>query len=79
MTVMLDITPEEEAAYAAQATAEGLSLEEWLKKLANERASRRTPPGIPGKDFLEVCAKVRGLTDDLDFSRNRSTARPLDQ
>ena len=28
--------------------------------------------------LLEVCAMVRGLTDDADFSRNPSTGRPVD-
>jgi hypothetical protein len=78
MNMTIDISPEERAAYKAQASAEGLSVEEWLKKLANERARPQTPPGIEGREFLAVCAKVKGLTDDLDFSRNRSTARPLD-
>jgi hypothetical protein len=27
---------------------------------------------------VEVCAMVRGLTDDVDFSRNRSTDRPVE-
>jgi hypothetical protein len=27
---------------------------------------------------VEVCAMVRGLTDDVDFSRNPSTGRPVD-
>ena len=82
MNMTIDISPEEQAAYKAQAKTEGLSVEEWLKKLANEKLHRQTPPGISGKALLEACAKVRGvLTDhevDTLFSRNRSTARPLD-
>lgn len=27
--------------------------------------------------LVEVCAMVKGLTDDLDFSRNPSTGRPV--
>jgi len=77
MQMTIDISPEERAAFDAQASAEGLSVEAWLKKLANEKA-RPKPEGISGKDLLEVCKKARGLADDLDFSRNRSTARPLD-
>jgi hypothetical protein len=78
MDMVLDISPEERAAHKAQATAEGLSVDEWIKKLANERTRPLTPPGIEGEKLMAVCAKVRGLTDDLDFDRNRSTARPLD-
>ncbi|MBV9491766.1 MAG: hypothetical protein JO069_18895 [Verrucomicrobia bacterium] len=29
------------------------------------------------KNFVELCAPVRGLMEDIDFSRNPSTARPL--
>ena len=34
------------------------------------------PPGR--KSLVEVCDPIRGLTDDLDFSRNKSGARPVD-
>jgi hypothetical protein len=27
---------------------------------------------------VEVCAMVRGLTEDVDFSRNPSTDRPVE-
>jgi len=30
------------------------------------------------KNFVELCDPVRGLAEDLDFSRNPSKARPLD-
>ena len=30
------------------------------------------------KDFVELCAPVRGLMEDIDFSRNPSTARPVE-
>jgi Arc/MetJ-type ribon-helix-helix transcriptional regulator len=30
------------------------------------------------KNFVELCDPVRGLAEDIDFSRNSSTARPLD-
>lgn len=82
MNVTIYISPEERASYEARAMTEGLSVEEWLKKLANERVLLRTPPGIEGKALLEVCGKVRGLLtdDEVDslFRRNPSTARPLD-
>ena len=78
MTMRIDISPEEQAAYEAQARTEGLSLEDWLKKLADERAGRPAPGASQGQKLVEACAKVRGLMDDLDFSRNRSAARPID-
>jgi hypothetical protein len=30
------------------------------------------------KTLVEMCDPIRGLADDIDFSRNPSTARPLD-
>ena len=30
------------------------------------------------KTLVELCDPIRGLMDDIDFSRNPSTARPLD-
>jgi hypothetical protein len=32
----------------------------------------------PNRSLVEVCAMVRGLMDDVDFSRNASTDRPLE-
>jgi len=33
---------------------------------------------VKPKNLDEVCALVRGLADDLDFSRNPSTGRDID-
>ena len=33
---------------------------------------------LPYKTFVELFDPVRGLMDDIDFSRNPSTARQLD-
>ncbi len=44
MTVQLDFSAKEQAALEAEAKAEGLSVESWLKKLARERASLPQEP-----------------------------------
>ncbi len=44
MTVTIDFSAKEQAALEAQARAEGLSVEGWLKKLARERASLPREP-----------------------------------
>lgn len=36
MNLMIELPDDEAASYKAKATAQGLSLEEWLKKLAEE-------------------------------------------
>ena len=54
MNMTIDISPEEQAAYEAQALAEGLSVEQWLKKLANERAHQQAPRTTQGQRLVEV-------------------------
>lgn len=44
-------------------------LTEALDALDEKTALRR-------KTFVELCDPVRGLAEDIDFSRNPSTARP---
>jgi hypothetical protein len=34
-------------------------------------------PGEGPRNLVDVCAMVKGLTDDVDFSRNPSTGRPV--
>ena len=35
-------------------------------------------PSLPSRSLEEVFAAVRGLADDVDFSRNPSTGRPVE-
>ena len=57
--------------------------DELLTK-ALDALEKTTPPVSPElaalrrKNFVELCEPVRGLADDIDFSRNPSTGRPLD-
>jgi hypothetical protein len=62
MTITIDIRPED---YATS----------LLEEAAHLPAGERKPEG--GKSLVEVCAMVRDLTDDVDFSRNPSTGRPV--
>ena len=71
MTVTIHLPPEKEAALQAQARARSLSLEEWLLRLAEGAAAE--PP--PSRNLADVRALVKGLADDLDFTRNPSTGR----
>ena len=77
MTITVEIRPEVEAELARQATAHGRAIEAYLASLIEQvvdpsavRQNRKE-----GKSLVEVCAMVRGLTDDLDFSRNPSAGR----
>jgi hypothetical protein len=52
-------------------------LHQWL----HQRYPQPTPPELEAlrrKNFVQLCDPVRGLAEDIDFSRNQSTARPLD-
>ena len=54
-------------------------IEQALDAL-EEKDAVITPPeqALRRKNFVELCDPVRGLAEDIDFSRNPSTARPLD-
>jgi hypothetical protein len=86
MTITVDITPEVSAALARQAAEHGRAVEAYAASLLEEavhptadavtNAEKRKREGA--KSLVEVCAMVRGLTDDVDFSRNPDTGRPID-
>ncbi len=86
MTITLDIALEVEAELARRASAHGRAMEAYAAGLL-EDAVRRPSEGLTNtekrqregrKSLVEVCAMVRGLTEDVDFSRNPSTGRPVD-
>ena len=68
------------------AAAQGRAVESYVASLLEEAVhptagavtnpEKRNREG--GKSLVEVCAMVRGLTDDVDFSRKPDTGRPLD-
>ena len=78
MTITIDIRPEVQAELARQAASHGSAIEDYATSLLEEAAhlphERRSPEGRTS--LVEVCAMVRGLTDDVDFSRNSSEGRP---
>jgi hypothetical protein len=86
MTITVDIRPEVQSELARQAASKGRAIEAYVASLLEEAvhlpAGERTDAGEPkrqkGKSLVEVCAMVRGLTDDVDFSRSPSTDRPID-
>jgi plasmid stability protein len=59
------------AALKAKAEAQHLKLEDWFRTLTDAPASG-------GNDLDRVFAEIRGLADDIDFSRDASTSRPVD-
>ena len=80
MTITIDIKPEVQAELARQAASSGKPVEDYAASLLEQAAHlpAETSSAEKPKSLVEVCAMVRGLTDDLDFSRNPSTGRPVD-
>ncbi len=82
MTLTIDIRPEVQAALARQAAARGRAVESYAASLLEEAAqlpaADHPPPAPPPKSLREVFEAVKGLADDVDFSRNPSTGRPVD-
>ena len=86
MTITVDIRPEVQAELARQAASRGRAIEDYAATLLEEAA--HLPAEAPAnaekrnregrKSLVEVCAMVGGLTDDVDFSRNPSTDRPVE-
>ncbi len=75
MNVTLEIPEERVVAFRREALTQGLSVDRWLIGLAeqNVRATGLTS----GRTLVDVCAKVRGLADDVDFSRDPSPGRDI--
>ena len=81
MTISVDIRPEVEAELARQAAAQGRAIEAVAAPLLEEavhlpsgtESEHEKPKHGERKSLVEVCAMVRGLTDDVDFSRNLFT------
>jgi hypothetical protein len=81
MSITLDIRPEVQAELSRQASLSGRDLAGYLADLLESTA--KVPGPIEenhfGKQLVAVCSMVRGLTADIDFSRDRSEVwRPLE-
>jgi hypothetical protein len=84
MTITLDLQPDIERGLLAQAAARGLSLGDFVKEIVVREAhiSPEPRPRRSGRELIEASAKIRGLLTDEEvdtlFSRNPSSARPVD-
>jgi len=85
MTLTIDIRPEVQAELARQAAAQGRAIESIAAGLLEEAVHLPAEPPATrrsGQTLIDACAEVRGLLTDEEidrmFSRNPSTARPVD-
>ena len=81
MTITLDIRPKVQAELARQAAAQGRALEVYAASLLEDAVQGPVEPALSQHDLShkglrEVFESVRGLADDVDFTRKKSTARP---
>jgi hypothetical protein len=83
MTITIEIRPEVQAELARRAAAHGSAVEAYAATLLEEAV--QAPPDMPyapAKNLIELSEPVRGLLtdDEIDrlFTRNSSTARPVD-
>src|SRR5947209_7680825 len=91
VTITVHIRPEVQAELARQAAASGRALEAYAATLlekaahvttsdlaANELEHTDTRTCRERKSLRDVFEVVRGLADDVEFSRNRSSGRLVD-
>jgi hypothetical protein len=83
VTITVDIRPEVQAELARQAAAYGSAIEAYAARLLEEAAhvSPELPPRT-GQALIDAFSDIRGLLTDEEidgmFTRNASTARPVD-
>ena len=70
MTVSIEISNEQLAALQAKAAAQGLTLEDWLKKLAYEEAES-AQPSQPFKSGYGMLAKYGPAPSAEEIDENR--------
>ena len=86
MQITLEITPEAQAELSRRAAISGRGPEVHAATLLEEALHVPLPSQLPelvdgvtfGQRLVAVCAMISGLTEDVDFSRDSSTWRPLD-
>lgn len=80
MTITLDLQPDVERGLLTQAQLRGMSLEDYVRQIVTREAHLSPPRQVA--NVVELSDPVRGLLtdDEIDtlFSRDKSTARPLD-
>ena len=70
MTVSIEVSNEQLAALNAKAAAQGLTLQDWLKKLAGEE-SEPAQPGQPFKSGYGMLAKYGPAPSAEEIDENR--------
>jgi hypothetical protein len=77
MNVTIEIPEDRAARFQKEAQARGLTVDQWLLELAEQNAPALSGAGHPKRTLADVCAQVRGLADDVDFTRDSSPGRDV--
>jgi hypothetical protein len=77
VTVTLEIPDDLLARLRREAESRGLSLDQWLLEIAEERAVDGEPDSEQAGALEAMFAKARGFADDLDMSRDPSSDRDV--
>ena len=80
MTFTVDISPEVVAELARQAAAHGRAVGTYAATLLEEAVHLPVDAtrARKGNSLKDMFGGVKGLADDVDFSRNPSIRRPVD-
>ena len=80
MIITVDIRPEVQSELARQAAMRGTPVATYAASLLEEAVHIPADVSAPvrGRSLREVFEAVRGLADDVDFSRQPTTDRPVD-
>jgi hypothetical protein len=70
MSVSIELSNEQLAAFKAKAAAQGLTLQDWLQKLASEEPEP-TQPGKPFKSGYGMLAKYGPAPSAEEIDENR--------
>lgn len=78
MNLTIEIPDDRAARYRKVARGRGLTVDRWMLEIAEHEAQAAGVDVARKPTLAEVFAKVRGLADDVDFSRDPSPGRDID-
>ena len=77
MTVTVKIPDDLLARLQKEAGSRGMSIDQWLLEIAEVRAPDEETSSDQERSIEEVFAKIRGLADDIDLTRDASPGRDV--
>ncbi len=79
MNLTIEISDDCAARFRKVAQGRGMTVDRWILEIAEHEAQAAgVDVTTPKPTLAEVFAKVRGLADDVDFSRDPSPGRDID-